>query len=182
MALTKKDEQKLIAKVFCYLCGVSALAAVVLGVVFWQIGTTMVKTVNKGLTEQKVYFPPKGSPGFDPGAFGAAQKYAGKQVTDGALAKVYAEDYLGVQLNLIGGGKTLSEVSAQAAANPTNPALQQQQAVMFQLVTSKNLFLATGYGTWAQGMLVRSAGIAALGVAVLLAFASLVKFMYYKKS
>jgi len=100
--------------------------------------------------------------------FPEAQAHAGQQVKDGATAKAYSDTFLGAQLKLIGGGKTLSEVSAQAAANPTDPILQQTQGVMFQVSTSQAL-LDGAHGGATQAMAIRNMSIVALAGAVALA-------------
>lgn len=181
MAISKKDEKRVSEKIFGWLSILVALILVAIGVLCWKAGNNIVSTVNKGLAEEKVYFPPKGSPAFSPELFPAAQKYAGEQVDNGTEAKAYAEDYLGVQQKLLGGGKTLSEVSAQAAADPGNVELQQLQATMFQVDTAKSLMLAVGYGSWSQGVLVRNIGLAASGAGAILLLIGGVEFMRYKR-
>ena len=182
MALSKKDEKKVSEKVFGWLSIVVGLLLITVGLLSWKAGEKVVSTVNKALVEEKIYFPPTGSPGFDPSAFPAAQKYAGLQVNDGPRAKAFAEDYLGVQFKLLSGGKTLSEVSAQVATNPTNVQLQQLQGALFQISTSKSLLLANGYGAWTQGTLVSNIGLAALGGGAVLLLVGGAEFMRYKKS
>ncbi len=181
MALTKKEEKRIVTKIFGYLGAIVAIVFAVLGMVFWQMGETIMTKVDSGLVEQKIYFPPKGSPGFEAAAFPAAQKYAGKQVNDGPKAKAFAENYLDVRLKLIGGGKTLSEVGAQTAADPRNLALQQQQGAMFQLATSKNLLLTGAYGAWAQGQMMQMVGGLLLVGAVGLVLVAGVQQMRYKR-
>ena len=182
MALTKKDETKISSKVFAWLSLWAAIAVLVIGVVGWQTGKTMVSEVNASMKEQKLFFPPAGSPGFSAEAFPAAQKYAGKQVDDGEKAKAYADDYLGVQLKLISGGKTSSEIGAQAAMDPENAQLQQLQATMFQLETSKGMLLADSYGAWSQGMALQTAGTIGMVLAAVLLAASAYHFARYKKA
>jgi len=181
MALSKKEEKRVSSRVFSCLNVVVGVVLVVVCVACWKVGASTVTMVNQGLVDQKLYFPPAGNPAFAAEAFPAAQKYAGKQVVDGALAKAYADDFLGVQLKLVGGGKVTSEVSAALAADPTNPMLQQQQAAMFQLDTSKSLMLGNGYGAWMQGKMLKTLGAVALVAGAVLLFASAMQMMMYKK-
>jgi hypothetical protein len=181
MALSAKDEKKVVYKVFAMLSGVVAVVLLALGYCAWSVGNTAVTMVNKDLTAEKIYFPPSGSPMFSAEAFPDAQKYAGMQVTDGELAKAYAEDFLDVQAELLSGGQTLSEVSAALAADPTNPALQQLQPTLFQIETSKGGLLADAYGTWAQGKMMMNAGVAMLVVGGLLALLAVLKAVRYKQ-
>lgn len=181
MAVSKKEENRVSARVYASICAVVAVVLVAMGCAMWKAGTSVVAMVNEGLVEQKIYFPPEGSPAFSAEMFPEVQKHAGKQVTDGAMAKVYAEDFVGKQLELAGGGKTLSEVSAAAMADPTNPTLQQLQQAMFQGETSKGLLLGNGYGAWAQGMMLKNMGVAAFVAAGVLGLLAVGQFMRYKK-
>lgn len=168
MAITQKDANKVSARIYRTLSLILTVVLLVIGVVGLKAGTSNISTINNGLVAEKTYFPPQGSPAFSEQAFPAAQKYAGQQVKDGTTAKAYADDYLGVQLNLVGGGKTFSEISDQAAADPTNQELQQTRAVMFQISTGKTL-LDNAYGFWVQATAIRTIGIVALAGAAALA-------------
>lgn len=181
MAMSSKEEQRVSAKVFGCLSAVFAVVLLVGGVLAWQMGASTVKMVDEGLAGSEIYFPPEGDPSFAAEAFPDAQKHAGKQVTNGELAKAYAEDFLGVQLELVGGGKTTSEVSGAAAMDPTNAALQQQAAAMFQLETSMTLMLDAGYGVWVQGTMMKNAGVAALAGGALLLLVAGAQFMRYAR-
>jgi hypothetical protein len=181
MALSKKEEKRVSSRVFGCLNLVVGVVLVVVGVCCWKMGASTITTVNQGLVDQKIYFPPAGSPGFAAEAFPKAQKYAGKQVVDGALAKAYAEDFLGAQLKLVGNGKVSSEVAAALAMDPTNAMLQQQSMTMFQLDTSKTLMLSSGYGAWYQAKMIKNMGLVALIAGLVLLGASAVQMMMYKK-
>jgi hypothetical protein len=181
MALSKKEEQRVSARIFSCLSLLAAVVLLVLGVMAYKMGSQTIKQVNEGLVSQKIYFPPAGSPAFSAEAFPAAQKYAGKQVDDGAKAKAYAEDFLGEQVKLVGGGKTLSEISAAVAADPTNAQLQQLQATMFQMETSRTLMLTSGYGASAQGTMIRCAGLVALVAGLVLLLVAGMQMMRYKR-
>jgi hypothetical protein len=181
MAINKKDENKVVARVVAGFCAFATVVLVVVGVVAWMMGASGVTTVNKGLIEEKVYFPPKGSPAFSEAAFPAAQKYAGQQVKDGTMAKAYADDFLKPQLALVGGGKTMSEVSGALAADPTNPMLQQLQGAMFQMSTGRAMFLSA-YGGSMQAMMMRNAGAVMLVAAAGLCLVAAMQTMRYKQS
>ncbi len=125
--------------------------------------------VRTQLSEQKVYFPPKGSPSFSPSEFPDIQKYAGQQVDNGPKAKAYADSFINRHLQKVAGGKTYSEVSALAMQDPTNQTLQQQKATLFQGETLRGLLLGDGYAYWTFGMMALYASIAALAGAVIMA-------------
>jgi hypothetical protein len=162
-------ERKAIDKVFISL-GVMAIV-VLLGAsgLAWygyHFATTQVRTE---LSEQKIYFPPKGSPSFSPEEFPDIQKYAGQQVNDGPKAKAYANGFINRHLQKIAAGKTYAEVSSLAMKDPTNTALQQQKATLFQGETLRGLLLGDGYAYWTFGMMALYASVAALAGAAVMA-------------
>ncbi|HET8709227.1 MAG TPA: hypothetical protein VFL85_03005 [Candidatus Saccharimonadales bacterium] len=132
----------------------------------WHFATSQ---VHEQLAAQKVYFPPKGSPALDPQEFPGLQKYAGQAVDNGPKAKAYADEFIAVHLEKIGGGKTYAEISDEAMKDPTNAKLQQQKQTMFQGQTLRGLLLGTGYAYWTFGMIALYAAIAMFaGAAVML--------------
>jgi hypothetical protein len=178
MALTKQDENKIVRRVYGWLCLVVGVVLLVVGAVAWVVGSTTVSMIDQSLTAEKAYFPAAGSPGFTPAAFPAAQKNAGKQVVDGPSALDYANDYVNVQMKLVGGGKTAAEITNEAVANPTNAGLQQLQGVMFQLDATHGSLLSA-YGSWAQGMMMVYAGMAMAAAGVVLVLLGGAKLMMY---
>jgi len=181
MAVSKKDEKKVVDKVFGSLSIVAALILLAVGIVCWRVGKNVVTTVDNNLTSQKVYFPQAGTPAFSASVYPAAQQYAGQLVNNGTLAKAYANDYLGPQLNLVGGGKTLSQITAESVAAPQNVQLQQLQGAMFQLNTTQTEMLSSGYGDWSAGTAVKDIGIVALVTGVVLLVIACGQFMMYKR-
>ena len=97
--------------------------------------------VHNQLTEQKISFPAKGSPGLDPKEFPGLQRYAGQTVNNGPKAKAYADQFIAVHLKGIGGGKTYSEVSAASLADPTNTKLAGEVQTLFRGETLRGLLL-----------------------------------------
>lgn len=91
--------------------------------------------VVEQLSAQKISFPEAGSSALTtlPSADQAAvTKYAGQQLTTGAQAKVFADNYIAVHLAKIGGGQTYAELSSQAQANPDDQALAGKVQTMFR--------------------------------------------------
>ena len=85
--------------------------------------------VSTQLSAQQIYFPEAGSEALqDPAVKPYLEKYAGQQLTTGAQAKVFADHYIDVHLEKIGGGQTYSELSGKAMANPDDAKLQGQVA------------------------------------------------------
>jgi len=117
--------------------------------------------VHNQLASQRIFFPPKGSEGLTalPAADRSAmQQYAGQQLTTGDQAEVYADHFIAVHLKGIGGGKTYSELSALAMANPTDQKLAGTVATMFKGETLRGLLL----NAYAFGKMGTIAGIGAL--------------------
>jgi hypothetical protein len=180
MSLTKKEENRVSAKVFSCISLVVAVALLAAGIGCWKASAEAEAAIKKGLTSAKIYFPAKGSPGFDAQVFPEAQKHAGKQVVDGVTAKAYAENFLAVQSTLIGGGKTFGEVSAQAAGDPLNTVLQRQQSILFQLNTGKSFMLGI-YGSSVQAKMIQKVGLILLATAGILLVVASMQYMRYKK-
>jgi hypothetical protein len=144
------------------------------GFLYWGSGFVN-GMIHDQLAAQQVYFPAKDSVAIKalPAADAAAmQRYAGQQLTNGDQAKVYANNFIGVHLKAIAGGKTYSQVSAAAQANPQDPKLAAQVQTLFRGETLRGLLL-NAWG-WSQvGMYAFYAAIG-LTVAALAVFIALV--------
>jgi hypothetical protein len=144
--------------------GLAALLIVAGGLLTWA-NTFVGDEVHNQLAAQKIYFPPKGSESLTElkGAdFKAINQYAGQQLTTGDQAQAYADHFIKVHLNAIGGGKTYAELSAAAMKDPTNEKLQGQVATMFKGETLRGLLL----NAYAFGKMGTIAGIAAVAAFV----------------
>jgi hypothetical protein len=136
---------------------VAALLVIAGSLLTWA-NTFVNNEVHSQLSAQKIYFPPKGSSAIAGPQFAQMQQYAGQQLTTGAQAKTYADHFIAVHLNEIGGGQTYSQLSTQAQADPTNTKLAATVNTMFKGETLRGLLLnAYAFGT--MGMI---AGIAAI--------------------
>ena len=135
-----------------------AIALIVLGG-FLVWGNTFVnKQVHDQLAAQKIFFPAKGSPAIKGPQFAALQRYAGQQLLTGPQAKAYADHFIAVHLSEVAGGKTYSQVSAEALAKPNDATLAGQVATLFKGTTLRGMLLdAYAYGTMGN-----IAGIAAI--------------------
>ena len=163
-----KSDRKTIDKVFILLGLAMTVTLVIVGGLALYASNFAKTSVKDELSAQKVYFPPKGSPGLDPAEFPGLQQYAGQQVDNGVKAKAYANEFIGAHLEKIAGGKTYSEVSALAMQDPTNASLQQQKAALFQGETLRGLLLGDGYAYWTFGMIAYYAAIAAFAGAAIM--------------
>lgn len=172
MAITKKDQRRVIDKVFILLGVATMLVLLAAGGIAWKGYTFATDQVKSELSSQKIFFPPKGSPAI--AALPAADQalmnqYAGQQLLTGDQAKVYANNFINVHLSEVAGGKTYAEVSTAAMADPTNAKLQGQKAALFQGETLRGLLLSAGYSYWTMGMLARDAAVAFFSGAAVMA-------------
>jgi len=130
--------------------------------------------VKSQLSQQQIFFPEAGSAAIsDPAIKPYLTKYAGQQMTNGAQAEAYADHFIAVHLQKIGGGKTYAQLSELAQADPKNTALAGQVATMFKGETLRGLLL-NGYAFWKMGQIAAVAALASfIGAAVLLVLAGL---------
>ncbi len=126
--------------------------------------------VHNQLAAQKIFFPPANSPAVKGPAFAQMRQYGGQQLTTGAQAETYANHFIAVHLSEVAGGKTYSQVSTAAQANPTNATLQQQADTLFRGTTLRGLLL-NAYAFSTVGRIAGAAAIVSLvggGVLVVL--------------
>jgi hypothetical protein len=142
------------------------------GFLYWASGFTH-SYVHDELTAQRIAFPPASSPAIKalpaPDAQAMSQ-YAGQALTTGDQAQTYANHFIAVHLREIAGGKTYSQVSALALANPKDAKLAAQVQTLFRGETLRGLLL-NAWGWWTVGSYALAAAIVltVATVAVLLA-------------
>ena len=110
----------------------------------------------------------------------ALQPYAGQQLTNGAQAQAYANHYIAVHLKEVAGGKTYSEVSTLARANPSDTTLAGQVQTLFRGETLRGLLLEA-YGFWKFGQLAFIGSIASFAIAGLMAIFVVLGFRHVRK-
>jgi hypothetical protein len=135
--------------------------------------------VHNQLAEQQITFPSKAAfahpvvgSEITPSMIGTVSQYAGQELTTAQQAEVYANDFIAVHLNEIGGGLTYSELSAKAMALPKGSAAytaeEAKVQTVFQGTTLRGLLLeAYAFGTIATIALIGA--ITAFALAVLMA-------------
>ena len=130
--------------------------------------------VRSQLSAQQFYFPPKGSEALaDPQIGKYLNKYAGEQLVNGTQAKAYADHFIAVHLQKIGGGQTYAQLSGKALQNPNDTALAGQVQTMFRGETLRGLLLnAYAFDTMASIAFIGSI-VAYLGAALLVLLAAL---------
>jgi hypothetical protein len=135
-----------------------ALVLVVAGSLLTWANHFVGDEVHSQLSAQKIFFPPKGSPAIAGPQFADMRQYAGQQLTTGAQAKVYADDFIAIHLTEVADGQTYAQLSTKAQANKDDVQLQGQVATMFKGETLRGLLL----NAYAFGKMGTIAGYAAL--------------------
>ena len=160
MARSNSNKRKLIDKVLTSFGLVATLALLSIGGLAWWAYSFTSSNVHDELTAQQIYFPPLGSPALASPKIGPyLNQYAGKQLLTGPEAKAYANHFIAVHLSEVADGKTYSQVSAEAMANPTNVTYKAQQAVLFQGETLRGMLLGDAYAFATIGQIARIAAL-----------------------
>ncbi len=140
--------------------------------------------VASQLSAQKIVFPATSSPEFKilpPANRAAMAPYAGQLMTSGAQAETYANYFIGRHLFLIGGGKTYSQLSGEAMANPKNAALAGQVETVFKGTTLRSMLLEA-YGFWQFGQIALIAAWASFAGAALMLMLSLLGMFHLRRT
>jgi len=135
--------------------------------------------VSNQRKQQSITFPsasafahPVAGGEITPSMIPSVSKYAGEALTTGAQAKVYANDFIAVHLQQIGGGKTYAQLSAAAMALPKGSAAytaaEAKVQTVFQGTTLRGLLLEA-YGFSVFGQIAGIAAVVAFIVAGLMA-------------
>src|SRR6201993_2649482 len=150
----------------------AALAAVLLiagGLLLW--GSAYVhNTVQGQLAAQQITFPPaaafahpKAGTEITPGMIPSVSQYAGQQLLTGQQAEAYADGFIAVHIANMTGGKTYSQLSAQAIAQPNNTQLAGTVATVFKGETLRSMLL-NAYGWWKVSQITYIISLAAFGL------------------
>jgi hypothetical protein len=140
--------------------------------------------VTQQLTEQQITFPAADSAAIKalpPDDAAAMKVYAGQLMTTGAQAKTYADHFIAVHLKEIGGGKTYSQLSAEALANPSDQKLAAQADTVFKGTTLRGLLL-NAYAFWQIGQLALIASIIAFVAGVIVLILSGLGFWHLRRT
>jgi len=153
------------------------------GLLMWAYSFTN-NQVTTQLTEQQITFPAAGSAALKalPASDAAAMsQYAGQQMTTGTQAETYANHFIAVHLTEIGGGKTYSQLSAEALAQPNNAKLQAQVDTVFRGNTLRGLLL-NAYAFWQIGQIALWAAIASFIGAFIFLVLSVLGFLHRRRT
>ena len=162
------------------------LAAGVLGIWGYSFANS---NVHNQLAEQQITFPAKAAfahpvagTEITPSMVSTVGKYAGQPLVTGQEAEVYANDFIAVHLQEIGGGLSYAQLSAKAMALPKGSAAytaaEAKVQTVFQGTTLRGLLLeAYAFGTFGQIALVAAiASFILAGIMLLLTLFGLLHF------
>ncbi len=152
------------------------------GLMLW--GSTYIHNqVGSQLAAQKIYFPPAAAfahpkaPEFTPSMTPSVSQYAGQQLLTGQQAEAYANNFIAVHLREFGGGKTYSQLSAEAMAHPTNTALANQVQLIFRGDTLRSMLL-NAFGWWKVSQIAYIGSLVAFGLGAIAFLAGVFGFAW----
>ena len=162
----------------------AALAAMLLvvgGLLLW--GSAYVhNTVQGQLAAQQITFPPaaafahpKAGSEITPNMIPSVSQYAGQQLLTGQQAEAYADHFIAVHITDMAGGKTYSQLSAAALAQPDNTQLAGQVATVFKGETLRSMLL-NAYGWWKVSQIAYVISLVAFGLGTVAGLGSIFLF------
>jgi len=139
------------------------------GLVLW--GSAYVhNTVQSQLAAQQITFPPTAAFAhpqvggeITPSMIPSVSQYAGQQLLTGQQAEAYADGFIAVHITNMTGGKTYSQLSAQAQTQPNNAKLQGEVATVFKGETLRSMLL-NAYGWWKVSQITYIASLVLFGL------------------
>jgi hypothetical protein len=102
----------------------------------------------------------------------SVSQYAGQQMVTGQQAESYADNFIAVHITNMTGGKTYSQLSAAAIAQPNNVKLAGEVATVFKGESLRSMLL-NAYGWWKVSQITYIASLVAFSLGALTLLASL---------
>ena len=148
------------------------------GLLLW--GSTYVhNTVQNQLSAQQIFFPPKAAfahpkagTEITPNMIPSVSQYAGQQLLTGQQAEAYADHFIAQHVTDMTGGKTYSQLSEAAIAQPDNAKLTAEVGTVFKGETLRSMLL-NAYGWWKVSQITYIAAIVSFALGGLALLASL---------
>jgi len=168
-------------------------AGVVFGVILLAAGGLMLwgsayihNQVTNQLAAQKVYFPPaaafahpKVGTEITPSMIPSVSQYAGQQLLTGQQAEAYANNFIAVHLQEIGGGKTYAQLSTEAMALPPTSskytAVENQVQTVFRGDTLRSMLL-NAFSWWKVSQIAYIVSLISFGLGALAFLAGIFGF------
>jgi ABC-type transport system involved in multi-copper enzyme maturation permease subunit len=148
--------------------------------------------VHNQLAEQQITFPPAAAfthavvgTEITPSMVPSVSQYAGQQLVSGKQAQTYADNFIAVHLQEIGGGKSYAQLSSEAMAlpkgSPQYVAAEAKVTTVFQGTTLRGLLLE-GYAFWQMGQIALFAAFACFALAVVMLLFTALGFVHMRRT
>jgi hypothetical protein len=148
--------------------------------------------VHNQLAEQQITFPPASAfahaaagSEITPDMIPVVSQYAGQQLVTGKQAEAYADHFIAVHLQEIGGGKSYAQLSAEAMALPkasaAYTAAEAKVQTVFQGTTLRGLLLEA-YAFWQMGQIALFAAIACFALALVMLLFTILGFVHLRRT
>ncbi|MGO8872814.1 MAG: hypothetical protein ACLQPH_15695 [Acidimicrobiales bacterium] len=148
--------------------------------------------VHNQLAQQEIVFPTqaefaqaKVGTEIEPVMLPYIEQYAGQQLTTGKQAEAYADHFIAYHLQEIGGGKTYSQLSAEALAlpkgSPEYTAAEAKVQTVFQGTTLRGLLLEA-YAFWQMGQIALYASIACFVFAAIMLVLTILGIVHWRRT
>ena len=148
--------------------------------------------VHNQLAEQQIVFPPASAfahaavgTEITPSMIPIVSQYAGQQLVTGKQAEAYADHFIAVHLQEIGGGKSYAQLSSEAMALPKGSAAytaaEAKVQTVFQGTTLRGLLLEA-YAFWQMGQIALFASIACFALAAVMLVFTVLGFVHMRRT
>ena len=148
--------------------------------------------VHNQLAQQQITFPPASAfahaevgTEITPSMIPVISQYAGQQLLTGKQAEAYADHFIAVHLQEIGGGQTYAQLSTAAMALPKGSAAytaaEAKVTTVFQGTTLRGLLLEA-YAFWQMGQIALFASIACFALAVVMLVFTVFGFVHMRRT
>jgi hypothetical protein len=148
--------------------------------------------VHNQLAEQQIVFPPASAfahaaagTEITPSMIPVVSQYAGQQLVSGKQAEAYADHFIAVHLQEIGGGKSYAQLSSEAMALPKGSAAytaaEAKVQTVFQGTTLRGLLLEA-YAFWQMGQIALFASIACFALAAVMLIFTILGFVHMRRA
>jgi hypothetical protein len=148
-------------------------------------GNFVNQTIHDQLAAQQINFPAadqvKAGGALDPAEFPAEiRAQAGNQVLTGEQARIYGQDFIGIHMTKVAGGKTYSQIDTHSGTAADIATATAQKTSLFQGETLKNMLL----NAWGWSMLANYTiwGGYALMLAALVTLVALAYELFFAKT
>lgn len=161
--------------------GLGVALLVVASLLLWA-SAYVHNTVQSQLAAQNITFPTasafahaKAGTEITPSMIPSVSQYAGQQLLTGQQAEAYADHFIAVHIQEMGGGLTYSQLSAKSQADPSNTTLANTVNTVFKGETLRSMLL-NAYGWWKVSQIAYIISLVAYGVGTVAFLAGLFGF------